>query len=111
MGWLLSDLSAVALETPTAEREAALGSGRLHYSESLPQEPAPAPAYERVVARALERSAAPVAEAVGVLADRVLALRGRGAVLVSLARRARRSGCWCAGGPRGSGASCCRTTR
>ena len=25
--------------------------------------------------------------------------------------RARRSGCWCAGGPRGSGASCCRTTR
>ncbi|WP_328308758.1 phosphoribosyltransferase domain-containing protein [Actinomycetospora sp. NBC_00405] len=86
VGWLLSDLSAVALETPTAEREAALGSGRLHYSESLPQEPAPAPAYERVVARALERSAAPVAEAVGVLADRVLALRGRGAVLVSLAR-------------------------
>ena len=76
----------VALETPTAEREAALGSGRLHYSESLPQEPAPAPEYERVVARALERSAAPVAEAVGVLADRVLALRGRGAVLVSLAR-------------------------
>ena len=86
VGWLLSDLSAVALETPTAEREAALGTGRLHYSQSLPQEPVPAPAYERVVARALERSAAPVAGAVGVLADRVLALRGRGAVLVSLAR-------------------------
>lgn len=86
VGWLLSDLSAVALEIPTAEREAALGSGRLHYSESLPQEPAPTPEYERVVARALERSAAPVAEAVGVLADRVLALRGRDAVLVSLAR-------------------------
>ncbi|MDD7936897.1 phosphoribosyltransferase domain-containing protein [Actinomycetospora lutea] len=85
VGWLLSDLAGHALETPTAAREAAIAAGT-SYAATLPVERAPSPRYARVVARALERSAEPVAAAVGVLADRVLARRGPGAVLVSLAR-------------------------
>ncbi|MFC5139348.1 phosphoribosyltransferase domain-containing protein [Actinomycetospora rhizophila] len=85
VGWLLSDLAGHALETPTAAREAAIAAGT-SYAATLPVERVPSPRYARVVARALERSAEPVAAAVGVLADRVLARHGPGAVLVSLAR-------------------------
>ncbi|MEJ2860211.1 phosphoribosyltransferase domain-containing protein [Actinomycetospora flava] len=85
VGWLLSDLDGHALETPTAAREDAISAGT-SYAASLPVERGPSPRYARVVARALERSAEPVAAAVGVLADRLLARRGSGAVLVSLAR-------------------------
>ncbi|GAA4896363.1 cysteine protease StiP domain-containing protein [Actinomycetospora straminea] len=85
VGWLLSDLSGHALEMPTDVREAALAAGA-HYADALPPEPAPSAAYARVVARAVERAAPGVAAAVGVLAERVLAQRGPGVVLVSLAR-------------------------
>ncbi|GLZ45361.1 phosphoribosyltransferase [Actinomycetospora sp. NBRC 106375] len=85
VGWLLSDVSDAPLETPRAERETAIDAG-VHYAETLPEESAPSPAYARVVAAALERSSGSVATAVGVLAERVLALRGPRAVLVSLAR-------------------------
>ena len=86
VGWLLSDLSGLPLETPPAEREDALRTGRDHYSQSLPQERAPSPEYAELVVEALGRSAAAVAAAVGVLTDRLLARYGPGAVLVSLAR-------------------------
>lgn len=85
VGWLLSDLAGHALETPTAAREAAIAAGT-SYAATLPVEHPPSPRYARVVARALERSAEPVAAAVGVLADGVLTRHGPGAVLVSLAR-------------------------
>ncbi|PVZ14219.1 phosphoribosyltransferase domain-containing protein [Actinomycetospora cinnamomea] len=86
VGWLLSDLSGLALETSRARREEALGSGRAHYAETLPHETAPSRAYAEVVDRVLAEGADAVAAAVGVLADRILARHGAGAVLLSLAR-------------------------
>ncbi|MGQ0623341.1 MAG: phosphoribosyltransferase [Sporichthyaceae bacterium] len=86
VGWLLTDLSGVKLEAPLAQREAAVASGRAHYAESLPIEYSPGPEYLQLYAAALERSAARVAHAVGLLTEAALARRGAGAVLVSLAR-------------------------
>jgi adenine/guanine phosphoribosyltransferase-like PRPP-binding protein len=85
VSWLLTDLSAVALEAPTQEREERVQSGG-HYAESLPEEYQPGAEYQKLFEAALERSAARVAEAVGIVTERVLAARGADAVLVSLAR-------------------------
>lgn len=86
VGWLLTDLSHVALEAPLEEREEAIQSGRGHYAESLPIEYQPGPEYLALFHAALAESRARVAEAVGVVTEIVLAERGPGAVLVSLAR-------------------------
>ncbi|MFC5906323.1 phosphoribosyltransferase [Streptacidiphilus monticola] len=86
VSWLLKDLSDVALEAPTEEREEAIQSGGAHYAESLPVEYQPSPAYQELYRAALDASAARVARAVGVVTEAVLAERGRGAVLASLAR-------------------------
>jgi hypothetical protein len=90
VGWLLTDLSGVALEAPVEEREEAVQSGGAHYAESLPQEYQPDPDYMRLYRSALDASAARMARAVGTVAELVLRERGRGApeelVLVSLAR-------------------------
>jgi Tellurite-like stress resistance cysteine protease StiP/PELOTA RNA binding domain len=86
VGWLLTDLSGVALEAPTEEREEAVQSGGAHYAESLPHEYQPDPAYLRLYHDALAASAARLAQAVGVVAELVLAERGTDVVLVSLAR-------------------------
>ncbi|MBK6872316.1 MAG: cysteine protease StiP family protein [Kineosporiaceae bacterium] len=84
--WLLTDLSAVALEAPQRDRERAIQSGRAHYSESLPVEFRPDQDYV-VLFRELTTAWAPgVAEAVGILGDRILAHRTSQPVLVSLAR-------------------------
>jgi adenine/guanine phosphoribosyltransferase-like PRPP-binding protein len=85
VSWLLTDLSAVALEAPTQEREERVQSGG-HYAESLPQEYQPGTEYQDLFEAALDRSADRVAEAVGIVTERVLAARGADAVLVSLAR-------------------------
>jgi hypothetical protein len=84
--WLLKDLSAVRLEAPTEEREAAIQAGRAHYAESLPVEYQPGPEYQRLFHRALDASAERLAYAVGVITEMIIAERGREAVLVSLAR-------------------------
>lgn len=85
VAWLLTDLSDARLEAPRAEREAAIQAGTAHYSESLPIEYEPTDEYLRLFQEALVASADRVAQAVGVVAERVLA--GRPApVLVSLAR-------------------------
>ena len=84
--WLLTDLSGVALEAPTEEREEAVQSGGAHYAESLPHEYQPDAAYLGLYREALAASAARLAQAVGVVAELVLAERGRDVVLVSLAR-------------------------
>ncbi|MDC7123428.1 phosphoribosyltransferase [Cellulomonas fimi] len=84
--WLLTDLSGVALEAPVEEREEAVQSGGAHYAESLPVEYQPSAAYVRLFDEALEAGAERLAHAVGVVAEQVLAARGDGVTLVSLAR-------------------------
>ncbi|MDT4950919.1 MAG: hypothetical protein QOJ37_3514 [Pseudonocardiales bacterium] len=86
VAWLLTDLSAVALEAPTEEREEAIQSGGAHYAESLPVEYQPDAAYQGLFDQALDESAARVAHAVGVVTEIVLAERGPTPVLASLAR-------------------------
>ncbi|MGX1162078.1 phosphoribosyltransferase-like predicted ribonucleoside biosynthesis protein [Arthrobacter sp. SLBN-100] len=84
--WLIKDLSFAELEAPTAEREAAIQSGRANYAESLPEEYEPSREYEELYKEALSRSAARVAHAVGTVTEQVIALRDGTPVLVSLAR-------------------------
>ncbi|HEY0815604.1 MAG TPA: cysteine protease StiP family protein [Pseudonocardia sp.] len=86
VGWLLTDLSGVALEAPTEEREEAIQSGGAHYAESLPHEYQPDAAYLELYRAALAASALRLARAVGVVAELIMAERGRDVVLVSLAR-------------------------
>lgn len=86
VGWLLQDLSDVALEAPTEEREEAIQSGGAHYAESLPVEYQPNERYQELFHAALEESAARIARAVGVVTETVLAERSPRPVLVSLAR-------------------------
>jgi hypothetical protein len=83
--WLLKDLSHVALEAPTEQREAAVQSGRAHYAESLPIEYQPSERYQELFHAALAESADRVAHAVGVVTELVLASKPA-PVLVSLAR-------------------------
>ena len=86
VGWLLTDLSGVALEAPVEEREEAVQSGGAHYAESLPIEYQPGADYRRLFAAALDESAPRLAHAVGVVSELVLDRRGAAVVLVSLAR-------------------------
>ncbi|WP_234320871.1 phosphoribosyltransferase [Streptomyces katrae] len=85
-GWLLQDLSGVALEAPTEEREEAIQAGGAHYAESLPVEYQPSPQYQELYRSALAASAARMARAVGTVTETVLAERSPSPVLVSLAR-------------------------
>jgi hypothetical protein len=86
VAWLLTDLSEVTLEAPTEEREEAIQSGAAHYAESLPVEYQPSGAYQELFHQALAEAAPRLAQAVAVIGERILAERGRDAVLVSLAR-------------------------
>ncbi|WP_406115471.1 phosphoribosyltransferase [Streptomyces sp. NBC_01014] len=96
VGWLLQDLSGVALEAPVEEREEAVQTGGAHYAESLPVEYQPSEQYQQLFRAALETSAARIAQAVGTVTETLLAEHprsGEGAepplarpVLVSLAR-------------------------
>ena len=82
---LLKDISGQVSPIGTAEREALMQSG-IHYSEMLPQEYEPSPAYLRTYHDAQERWAGATARAVSHAADWIWAEKGRDAVLVSLAR-------------------------
>nr|WP_069812063.1 phosphoribosyltransferase [Streptomyces sp. TP-A0874] len=73
VGWLLQDLSDVALEAPTEEREEAIQQGGAHYAESLPVEYQPSAEYQRLFQNALDSSSARVARAVGAVTETVLA--------------------------------------
>lgn len=86
VGWLLQDLSDVALEAPTEEREEAVQSGGAHYAESLPVEYQPSERYQELFHTALQASAARLAQAVGVVTETVIGERSPRPVLVSLAR-------------------------
>lgn len=82
---LLKDITGSVQPQPTAEREKLIQSGK-HYSEMLPIEYVPTEKYMAVYREALEKYAKQVADAVGVLSDRIMEARGRDVVLVSLAR-------------------------
>lgn len=84
--WLLKDLSHLALEAPTAEREHAIQSGAANYAESLPVEYTPSPEYQALYQDAVQRSGGRIATAVGVVTELALAARNNSPVLVSLAR-------------------------
>lgn len=86
--WLLTDLSDVALEVGTEDREELIQGGR-HYAEMLPVEYQPDAAYTALFSRALAETAERLAHAVGLVAGLVLAearAHGVDPVLVSLAR-------------------------
>ena len=86
--WLLTDLSTVALEVGTEDREELIQGGR-HYAEMLPVEYQPDAAYTALFHRALAETSRRLAVAVGLVGDLVLAdarAHGVDPVLVSLAR-------------------------
>ena len=84
--WLLKDLSHIALEAPTADRERAIQSGAANYAESLPMEYSPSPEYQALYEEAVVRAGERLATAVGVVTELALAARNQAPVLVSLAR-------------------------
>lgn len=86
VAWLLTDLSDTDLEAAVEDREKAIQSGKAHYSESLPIEYQPDETYQALFQKALDVSSLTVAQAVGVVSERILELKGRNVVLVSLAR-------------------------
>ncbi len=86
VSWLLTDLSHAELEAPTQDREREIQSGRAHYAESLPIEFQPDDAYYELFHASVRESSARIAHAVGVVSEILLAERGRGLVLASLAR-------------------------
>lgn len=82
---LLKDITGLVEPQPTEERERLIQSGK-HYCEMLPIEYVPSEKYMETYREALENYAKPTAEAVGVLADKIIDKKGREVVLVSLAR-------------------------
>ncbi|RRJ63292.1 hypothetical protein EHV15_10430 [Paenibacillus oralis] len=83
--FLLKDLSDIALEKGTEDRESAIQSGT-HYSEMLPVEYQPSSEYVRLFHDTLAATARKVALAVAVTAELIVKKRGFDTVLASLAR-------------------------
>lgn len=84
--WLLKDLSDVELEAPLEEREENVQSGAAHYAESLPIEYLPTDEYQELFVESLQMNKTKLAEAVGLVSERIYELRESSPVLVSLAR-------------------------
>lgn len=82
---LLKDITGLVEPQPTKERERLIQSGK-HYSEMLPIEYVPTEKYMETYKEALEVYSESVAQAVGVVADKIVNLKGKNVVLVSLAR-------------------------
>ena len=82
---LLTDITGKLPPLAAKERERLIQSGT-HYSELLPAEYEPSPAYFREYENGLEVWAKANAEAVQTVAEAIWAEKGRNAVLVSLAR-------------------------
>lgn len=83
--FLLKDITGLVEPQSTEEREKQIQAGR-HYCEMLPIEYVPSETYMEAYYEALKNYAGPTAEAVGVLADKIIKKKGRTVVLVSLAR-------------------------
>ena len=82
---LLKDITGQLDPLPTQEREKRIQAGT-HYSEMLPLEYYPTPAYISLYESSLEQFGQSTADAVARLAGRILREKGERAVLVSLAR-------------------------
>lgn len=82
---LLKDITGMVEPQSTEERERLIQSGK-HYCEMLPIEYVPSRKYMQVYEEALNNYALSTAQAIGVLADKVIAKKGKDVVLVSLAR-------------------------
>ncbi|RCX17596.1 RNA binding Pelota-like protein [Anaerobacterium chartisolvens] len=82
---LLKDVSGMVEPLGTSERERRIQTGT-HYSEMLPIEYRPSPRYMRVYNESLSSHSMMTAYAVGNVAEKIIERKGRGAVLVSLAR-------------------------
>ena len=82
---LLKDITGLVEPMGTAEREARIQQG-VHYSEMLPIEYEPSPAYLAAFWDALDRYAPLTAQAAASAAAQIRERKGPGAVLVSLAR-------------------------
>lgn len=82
---LLTDITGKLPPLPAKERERLIQGGT-HYSELLPAEYEPSPAYFREYERGLNLWAKPNADAVRTVAEAIWSEKGRRAVLVSLAR-------------------------
>ncbi|MGE5701666.1 MAG: cysteine protease StiP family protein [Clostridia bacterium] len=83
--FLLKEISGLIVETNTEDREEMIQAGT-HYSEMLPVEYQPSDEYIALFHQALQETARKVAVAAGVVAESILARRGSGLVLASLAR-------------------------
>ena len=83
---LLKDITGMVTPHPTKERERRTQSG-VHYSEMLPIEYEPSPAYLAAYEDALRRYAPLTAYAVACVSRQIWQEKGDGAVLVSRARR------------------------
>lgn len=82
---LLKDITGAVEPQSTKEREKLIQAGK-HYSEMLPIEYVPTDRYMEAYQEALEIFAASNADAIGCPAEKVIGKRGKGVVLVSLAR-------------------------
>lgn len=82
---LLTDITGKLTPLPAKEREPLIQSG-IHYSELLPAEYEPSPAYFREYENGLKLWARANAQAVQTVAEAIWAEKGRRTVLVSLAR-------------------------
>lgn len=82
---LLKDITGLVTPMSTEDRERAIQHGR-HYCEMLPIEYQPSPAYLAAYEDALARYAEITARAVAVTAENIWRVKGKNAVLVSLAR-------------------------
>ncbi len=82
---LLKDISGMVEPLPAEIREKYIQAGR-HYCEMLPLEYKPSEKYMAAYESALENYAGLTAEAIGILAEKVYEKKGKGLVLISLAR-------------------------
>lgn len=83
--FLLKDITGMVKPQPAQEREREIQAGR-HYCEMLPLEYVPTPAYMEAYREGLAHYAGATAQAVGILADKIMEKKGSQAVLISLAR-------------------------
>ncbi|HBV86397.1 MAG TPA: hypothetical protein DEF42_07020 [Desulfosporosinus sp.] len=83
--FLLKNLNGLLAETDLKTRERIIQSGG-HYSEMLPIEYEPTQEYLDLFHQTLRESAGKVAQAVGIVSERILKKNGSKMVLVSLAR-------------------------
>lgn len=82
---LLKDISGMVEPLPTKDREKFIQSG-VHYSEMLPLEYEPSPAYLDAYKRAVDLYSDQTARAVATVAGKIYAEKAKDVVLVSLAR-------------------------